>query len=64
LNIERTKFKQKESQRGSKESNGRIPTDSQKREVFLKAQGVCEKCGGIFNLQYDHRTPFALGGRT
>lgn len=62
--IERTKFKQRESPKEMRESTGRTPTDSQKREVFLRAQGVCEKCGGIFNLQYDHRSPFALGGET
>lgn len=42
----------------------RAPGAGLKREVFRKADGACEKCGSHHALEYDHRTPFALGGRT
>ena len=33
-----------------------------RREVYLKAQGQCEKCGSRHALQIDHIYPKALGG--
>lgn len=63
-NIKRVKFKQVEHPRHEKNSTNRTPTNSQKRITFKNGQGVCENCGGIFNLQFDHCTPFAWGGQT
>jgi hypothetical protein len=33
-----------------------------KREVFLKANSKCEKCGSSYALEIDHVQPLALGG--
>lgn len=62
-NITRKKYKLTEKGRDT-ESNTRIPTNSQKRSVYEKYNGVCEKCGSLFRVQIDHRKPFALGGKT
>jgi 5-methylcytosine-specific restriction endonuclease McrA len=44
--------------------NSRYITSQTKREVHEKSQGVCEKCGSLFMLQFDHIEAFALGGKT
>ncbi len=33
-----------------------------KRLVFERDRGLCQRCGGRSQLQYDHRVPKALGG--
>ena len=44
--------------------NSRTISPAVKREVFKQAQGRCEHpgCQEIHYLEYDHRTPVALGG--
>lgn len=39
----------------------RVISASVKREVYQRDQ-KCTQCGSTRSLQYDHRTPFALGG--
>jgi len=41
----------------------RAPTRPQKRDVF-KRDKTCQKCGSIHYLNFDHITPYALGGNT
>ena len=38
-----------------------IPT-AIRREVWVRAEGKCQKCSSKFGLEYDHIVPFALGG--
>src|SRR6185503_14375119 len=33
-----------------------------RRDVWKKAHGKCENCGGLYRLQIDHVQPHALGG--
>jgi hypothetical protein len=42
--------------------NSRSIPKSVKFNAYQKANGKCESCGSIHQLQYDHRTPFSLGG--
>lgn len=47
--------------------NIRTFTDSQKRTVFTRQNGVCPKCGGTFKIsemEGDHITPWHEGGKT
>jgi hypothetical protein len=62
-NITRKKFKFAHKSRTT-ESDSRYVTNSSKREVYQKSNGVCENCGSLFMLQFDHREPFALGGKS
>jgi 5-methylcytosine-specific restriction endonuclease McrA len=42
-------------------------TDSQKRAAYEKQKGICPKCKKHFNIEEmegDHITPWAEGGRT
>ncbi len=52
-------FKSNESPPPAKASRY-VPSQT-KREVF-KRDKACSNCGGLHNLNYDHRTPFSLGG--
>lgn len=62
-NLEKTKFKLVDKPRKSNISESRIPTASVKREVFLRDK-KCTKCGSTHNLQFDHRQPYSLGGKS
>ena len=62
-NIKRKKFKFVHKSRMT-ESDSRYVTNSTKREVYEKSNGVCENCGSLFMLQFDHREPFSLGGKS
>ena len=42
----------------------RQPSASLKREIWNRDQGKCEICESRFALEYDHRIPFAMGGKT
>lgn len=33
-----------------------------KREVWMKADGKCQRCKSTFALEYDHIVPYAMGG--
>lgn len=60
--IEKEKFKQT-SGRGSLSPAkvGRAVPAAVKREVY-KRDLVCANCGGVHQLNYDHRQPYAYGG--
>lgn len=60
-NITYKKFKTRPTEQNP---NSRYITNQTKREVYEKSQGVCENCGSLFMLQFDHIEAFALGGRT
>jgi hypothetical protein len=62
-NIDRKKYKLTEKGRVTT-TDGRTPTNSQKRDLYKKYEGVCMKCGSLFRTQADHRHPYALGGKT
>jgi 5-methylcytosine-specific restriction endonuclease McrA len=40
-----------------------IPADV-KRAAFQKSDGRCSNCHTMNNLEYDHKLPFALGGKS
>ncbi len=61
--LEKSKFRLVKNPREDKTSSSRTPTASVKREVYQRDK-VCVKCGGKFHLQFDHRRPFALGGKS
>lgn len=60
-NITHKKFKTRPTEQNS---TSRYITNQTKREVYEKSQGVCENCGSLFMLQFDHIEAFAVGGRT
>lgn len=43
--------------------NPRYITAAVKKAVYLRDK-VCQKCGTKYGLQYDHRKPYALGGKS
>ena len=59
----RTRFKLVKRPLSNSTSESRIPTASVKREVFLRDK-QCVKCGSKFGLQFDHRHPYSLGGKS
>jgi hypothetical protein len=61
--LHREKFKLVKIQRKPNVSESRTPSASVKREVYLRDK-KCVKCGSVFGLQYDHRKPFSLGGKS
>ncbi len=62
--IEKNKFKQNSGVSSlSAQKAGRVISASLKREVYLQDK-KCVKCGSTHHLNYDHRKPFALGGKT
>ena len=48
----------------AKAERTRCPGAALKRNVWNRAGGKCEICGSRFALEYDHRIPFAIGGKT
>lgn len=62
-NINRKKFKLTDKGRTT-ETSSRIPTNSQKREIYQQSNGVCENCGSIFMTQIDHVEAYSLDGKT
>ena len=63
--VEKTKFKQTERPRQSPPpaAAGRVVSTAVKREVYQRDQ-KCSNCCTLHNLQYDHRRPWALGGKS
>lgn len=62
--VEKEKFKQNSGVSSlSAQKAGRVISASLKREVY-KRDKKCVKCGSTHHLNYDHRKPFALGGKT
>lgn len=56
---EKTTVKRK---REVKEKVSRSIPKTVKSEVYKRANGKCENCGSIYNLEYDHKKPHAKGG--
>lgn len=61
--LEKIKFKLVKNPRPQVISESRTPTASVKREVYLRDQ-KCVKCGSKRSLHYDHKLPYALGGKS
>ncbi len=61
--LEKSKFKLVKNPRTSSLGGSRIPSASLKREVYLRDK-KCTKCGSSFGLQFDHRQPYSLGGKS
>ncbi len=64
LKIEKEKYKQTSSAKLTPPAEERrvIPSNL-KRMVYLRDK-KCVKCGSVHKLNYDHRKPYALGGKT
>ena len=62
-NLRKKRFKLTNKGRAT-ESTGRYVTHSMKRDVAKNSSGVCENCGSLFMLQFDHREAYSLGGKT
>lgn len=62
--VERTKFKQTKPRTSpSPAVVGRVVPASIKREIYARDK-KCVNCGSTHRLNYDHRIPWALGGKT
>ncbi|MCM2348904.1 MAG: HNH endonuclease [Bacteriovoracaceae bacterium] len=62
--IEKDKFKQNSGVSSlSAQKAGRVISASVKREVYIRDM-KCVQCGSRFHLNYDHRKPYALGGKS
>lgn len=63
--IEKTKFKQTNPRTSPSPAKvvGRVATAAIKREVYARDK-KCVNCGSTDRLNYDHRIPWALGGKT
>lgn len=61
--LQRRKFKLTKLPKILKVTESKAPSASVKREVYLRDK-KCVKCGSVFGLQYDHRKPFSLGGKS
>ena len=61
--VEKKKFHQTDRARKSPPpvAVGRVVRAKVKREVYTRDK-KCTNCGSSFHLNYDHRTPYALGG--
>lgn len=46
------------------ESTLRYIPASVKKEVYKRDLGKCQKCGGMYKIEFDHLLPHALGGKT
>jgi hypothetical protein len=63
--LQKKKFKITTSPQATLQNpDSRYITHQTKREVVENSNGVCENCGSLFLLQYDHIQAFALGGKT
>lgn len=64
--LEKTKFKQVENPRDLllPGDEARVIPAQIKREVYQRDEGKCVICGSIHNLNYDHKIPFSLGGKS
>lgn len=60
--IEEDMFKTKTKSTSNFSNSRYIPT-ALKKEVYLRDKS-CRKCGSTYALQFDHITPYALGGKT
>lgn len=60
--IEKRKFKSKSRLKLVKTSTRTVPAGI-KGEVFRRDR-VCQQCGSLYRLNFDHRVPYALGGET
>lgn len=64
LKIEKEKFKQTPSKKSFPPAEEkRVIPSNLKRMVYLRDKR-CVKCGSTHHLNYDHRKPYALGGKT
>lgn len=64
LKIEKEKFKQTASRKSPPPAEvKRVIPSNLKRIVYLRDK-KCVKCGSVHKLNYDHRKPYALGGKT
>lgn len=61
--VEKEKFKQVTVPRAAKVGTGRNIPASVKREVYVRDK-KCVNCGSKRNLNFDHRLPYSLGGKT
>src|SRR5690606_31737361 len=62
--IKDIKFKKFKVRETIQDPNSRYLTNQTKREVYEKSNGICENCGSVFLLQYDHIVAFSKGGKS
>lgn len=61
--IEKEKFKQVSRPRAAQVAKGRAIPASVKRTVYCRDK-KCVNCGSVRNLNFDHRLPFSMGGKS
>lgn len=62
--IEREKFKQTGKTKSPPPVEVKRVIPANIKRVVYKRDKKCVKCGGSHNLQFDHRKPYALGGKS
>lgn len=58
------KFKKFKVRETPQNPSSRYLTNQTKREVFERSNGICENCGSVFLLQFDHIEAFSKGGKS
>ncbi len=58
------KFKKFKTRETTQDPDSRYLTNQTKREVYEKSNGICENCGSLFLLEYDHIKAFSKGGKS
>lgn len=65
VKIEKSKFKQNPKVTVTPApGKSRVISAGVKRAVYKRDEKKCVQCGSIHNLNFDHRLPFALGGKS
>jgi hypothetical protein len=63
--LKKKKFKFTDSPHSTEQNpESRYLTHRTKRDVAATSNGVCENCGSLFMLKFDHIQAYALGGKT
>ena len=58
------RFKKFKTRETPQDPDSRYLTNQTKRMVYEKSSGICENCGSLFLLEYDHIEAFSKGGKT
>lgn len=64
LKIEKEKFKTSSKDSPPPVEVKRVISANLKKKVYARDSKKCVKCGSTHNLNFDHRIPYSLGGKT